>query len=131
MPATEIARRAEHGVAVLLEIYAHFIDGQADAANKRITDALGVQEPRPGPSLATREMTTERRHPEVPAQRQETGWTVGVTAPTGPVRGFSRPRPWTRPRAHGRIADGRSPGVILERYMCWSAAWTSGRSDGL
>ena len=48
VPATEVARRAGHGVAVLLEIYAHCIDGQADAANKRITDALGVQEPRPG-----------------------------------------------------------------------------------
>jgi hypothetical protein len=26
-PATEVARRAEHGVAVLLKIYAHCIDG--------------------------------------------------------------------------------------------------------
>jgi integrase len=52
VPATEVARRAGHGVAVLLKIYAHCIDGQADAANKRITDALGVQgaqpEPEPG-----------------------------------------------------------------------------------
>ena len=38
-----------HGVAVLLKIYAHCIDGQADAANKRITDALGVQDTRPEP----------------------------------------------------------------------------------
>jgi hypothetical protein len=30
--ATEVARRAGHGVAVLLEIYAHCIDGQADVA---------------------------------------------------------------------------------------------------
>jgi hypothetical protein len=30
-----------HSVAVLLKIYAHCIDGQADAANKRIADALG------------------------------------------------------------------------------------------
>jgi integrase len=44
VPATEIARRAGHGVAVLLKIYAHCIDGQADAANQRITDALGIQE---------------------------------------------------------------------------------------
>jgi hypothetical protein len=29
-PATEAARRAGHGVAVLLKIYAHCIDGQAD-----------------------------------------------------------------------------------------------------
>jgi hypothetical protein len=43
------ARRAGHGVAVLLKIYAHCIDGQADAANNRITDALGTTEPEPGP----------------------------------------------------------------------------------
>jgi integrase len=49
VPATEVARRAGHGVAVLLKIYAHCIDGQADAANRRITDALGAQEPEPGP----------------------------------------------------------------------------------
>jgi hypothetical protein len=44
VPATEVARRAGHGVAVLLKIYAHCIDGQADAANKRITDALDAEE---------------------------------------------------------------------------------------
>jgi hypothetical protein len=44
VPATEVARRAGHGVAVLLKIYAHCIDGQADAANKRITDALSLPE---------------------------------------------------------------------------------------
>jgi hypothetical protein len=50
-------RRAdeEHGVAgagdrvALLKIYAHCIDGQADAANKRITYALGTQDPEPEP----------------------------------------------------------------------------------
>src|SRR5271165_4298511 len=47
VPATEVARRAGHGVAVLLKIYAHCIDGQADAANKRITDALGIQDTQP------------------------------------------------------------------------------------
>jgi integrase len=49
VPATEVARRAGHGVAVLLKIYAHCIDGQADAANQRITDALGATEPDHGP----------------------------------------------------------------------------------
>ena len=49
VPATEVARRAGHGVAVLLKIYAHCIDGQADAANQRITDALGSPEAEPGP----------------------------------------------------------------------------------
>jgi hypothetical protein len=39
---------AGHGVAVLLQVYAHYIDGQADAANQRITEALGTTEPEPG-----------------------------------------------------------------------------------
>jgi hypothetical protein len=42
--ATEVARRAGRSVAVLLKIYARCIDGQADAANKRITDALSTQD---------------------------------------------------------------------------------------
>jgi hypothetical protein len=40
VPATEVARRAGHGVAVLLKVYANCIDGQAGAANQRISDAL-------------------------------------------------------------------------------------------
>ncbi len=47
VPATEVARRAGHGVAVLLKIYAHCIDGQADAANHRITDALDTPDAEP------------------------------------------------------------------------------------
>jgi hypothetical protein len=40
VPATEVARRAGHGVAVLLKVYANCIDGQAGAANQRINAAL-------------------------------------------------------------------------------------------
>ena len=47
MPATELARRAGHGVTVLLKIYAHCLDGDADAASKGITDALGTSDPQP------------------------------------------------------------------------------------
>ena len=36
--ATEVARRAGHGVAVPLKIYTHCIDGQ-----QRIAEALGTQ----------------------------------------------------------------------------------------
>ena len=61
-------------VAVLLKIYAHCIDGQADAANQRITDALGVPRAR---ALATKETTTASRHPEMPGQQPQTsGGTV-------------------------------------------------------
>ena len=62
VPATEVARRAGHGVAVLLKIYAHCIDGQADAVNQRITDALGTQDK--GKTLA-RETATVCRQPEM------------------------------------------------------------------
>ena len=41
MPVTEVARRAGHSVVVLPKICAHCIDGQAEAASKRIADALG------------------------------------------------------------------------------------------
>ena len=50
VPVTEVARRAGHGVAVLLKVYAHCIDGQANAANTRINEALGTQDPRPDPA---------------------------------------------------------------------------------
>jgi hypothetical protein len=114
-------RSGRRVTAVLLKIYAHCIDRQADAANRRIADAPGTQTPSPRSNPVT-EMTAARRHPEVPAQRQEAGRTVSVTAPTGPVRGFFRPRPWPKPDAHGRIADAGGPGRSLERRMCWSAA---------
>jgi hypothetical protein len=42
VPATEAARRAGHGVAVPLNIYAHCIDGQDDDANRRITRGIFV-----------------------------------------------------------------------------------------
>jgi integrase len=44
VPATEVARRAGHGVAVLLRVYANCIDGQAGPANQRINDALDEQD---------------------------------------------------------------------------------------
>jgi hypothetical protein len=54
MSATEVARRAGHGVAVLFKIYAHCIDGQADAANERITDALSTPEAEQEPGVGAR-----------------------------------------------------------------------------
>jgi hypothetical protein len=62
VPATEVARRAGHDVAVLLKTYAHCIDGQADAANRRIADALGTQTPEPGPDAG--KTATAIRQPE-------------------------------------------------------------------
>jgi len=38
------SRTGGHGVAVLLKIYAHCIDGQATAANQRIAEALGTRD---------------------------------------------------------------------------------------
>jgi integrase len=44
VPATEVADRAGHTVAVLLRVYAKCIDGQAAEANKRIDKALTEDE---------------------------------------------------------------------------------------
>jgi hypothetical protein len=40
-PATEVARRLGHSVAVLLKVYANCIDGGEDGVNDRIGGALG------------------------------------------------------------------------------------------
>ncbi len=40
VPAPEVARRAEHGVAVLLRVYAGCIDGHEQLWNNRIDDGL-------------------------------------------------------------------------------------------
>jgi hypothetical protein len=37
VPATEVAPWAGHGVAILVRIYAHCINGQADAASASLT----------------------------------------------------------------------------------------------
>ncbi len=46
---TEVTRRAGHGVAVLLKIYVHCIDGQAHAANQRIANTLSTPEAQQDP----------------------------------------------------------------------------------
>jgi hypothetical protein len=38
--ATEVARRAAHGVAVMLQVYANCVDGEEQVYNDRITQAL-------------------------------------------------------------------------------------------
>ena len=70
VPATEVARRAGHGVAVLLKIYAHCIDGQADAANQRIADALGT----PGPGQTRMTTATATAVPASTAREQTRGF---------------------------------------------------------
>jgi hypothetical protein len=49
VPAVEAAREAGHGVAVLLKIYTHCINGQPEAANQRIAEALARPDYRPDP----------------------------------------------------------------------------------
>jgi hypothetical protein len=41
VPATEVARRLGHGVAVLLRVFANCISGQQDSMSDRIDGALG------------------------------------------------------------------------------------------
>ena len=57
-----------------------------------------------------------RRRPEVPGQRHKAARTVGVTAPTGPVRGFSAPSVDQArcPRTHSRRPQ---PGIAQNRWL--------------
>jgi hypothetical protein len=145
VPATEVARRAGHGVAVLLKIYAHCIDGQATAANQRIAEALGTQDAEEDP--VTRATATSSRHPEMAGQSRNlgesglrnrsrrarpwpfpsssVGWSVAVR---GPVRACPWPVPPRfvdrtdpKPGAHGRIAAGGRPKSRLEAHNRRSA----------
>jgi hypothetical protein len=113
VPATEVARRAGHGVAVLLKIYAHCIDGQADAADQRITDALGTTEPEPRPRRRRRrrqragslkwQVSSQKLSGTVAIPLLRTVSTPLPPSLCGPVRGLFRPRPWlSRPRNPGR-----------------------------
>ncbi len=66
------------------------------------------------------------RHPDMPGQRKEAGRTVGVTRSHRPRPWLFPPRPWTKPGAHGRIADGGGPEWSLEQRMCWLCAGQGG-----
>jgi hypothetical protein len=112
VPATEVARHAGHGVAVLFEIYAYCIDGQATAANQSIAEALGTRgTPRTTP--VTKATTTSSVHPEMAGQAGNpggSGWHDRSQRPVRgllrPVRGLVRGRPWP---VHRRSADRSDP----------------------
>ena len=62
VPATEVARGAGHGIAALLKIYAHRVDGQADAATSG--SPTPSASPRPSRTLAMKATPTVMRQPE-------------------------------------------------------------------
>jgi hypothetical protein len=93
IPAAEVARRAGHGVAGLLKIYAYCIDGQADAASP--SDSAP---PSPSPALAMKATPTASRHPEMAGQQPDAERNGQYTAPsdgqrTAPALAV-RARPW-------------------------------------
>jgi hypothetical protein len=134
IPAAEVARRAGHGVAVLLKIYAYCIDGQADAASP--SDSAP---PSPSPALAMKATPTASRQPEVADQQpgadaerslyRSCGRSAHRSCPRRPCPSVdSAP---SEPGAHGRIADDGGPQSSLEAHMCWSAGGDSGGASGL
>ena len=107
VPATEVARRAGHGVAVLLKIYAHCIDGQADAANQRIAEALGTGDAEEDP--VTRATATPSRHRN--RSHRPRPWPFRPRPWFGPCLSVGRTDPGTRhPRTHsGRRRPANTP----------------------
>ena len=98
----------------------HCIDGQADAANKRITDALSTPDAGQDPAMAA----TARKHPEMPGQRREArrNGQHNRSYPRRPSPSVRRAAPEPEPGAHGRIADGGSPGRRLKPRTRWPVA---------
>jgi integrase len=99
VPAPEVARRAGHGVDVLLKIYAGCIDGEEDVANRRIEEALGS----PG-RFAGCQPDSDSRHSATsvaggpdskpPAPREQDEAARGRPAPVAnpPNGGYGHPR---------------------------------------
>jgi hypothetical protein len=131
VPETELARCAGHGVAVLLKICVQSIDGQADAANQRITDALDTTDAETGSGHEGDEDSAQAACNARSAARRRAGRSADRSSGRSAHR--SRPRrpcpsvdsvP-SGPGTHGRIADGGSPKSRLETHKRWSAAGTS------
>jgi hypothetical protein len=85
VPATEVARRLGHDVAVLLKIYANFIDEQEDTINDQITAALTAAQGHETLPAAT---ARAARGPAKPAEQTRTrASTVG----SGPGKAAGQP----------------------------------------
>jgi hypothetical protein len=96
--------------AVLLRVYAHCIGGQADAANKRVINALGTQYSQPESKLSDEgdqdsARTSWRARPE---EKKMSGRSAYPLLPVPSVAFLALVR---RPEVgvHGRIADGGGP----------------------
>jgi len=75
-------------IAVLLKVYAHRIDGQADAANKRIADAPSTPK-----DQDQRAPGSARPAPPPPPSQEERQLRPGPRAPPGRPRQARRPCP--------------------------------------
>jgi hypothetical protein len=81
VPATEVARRLGHDVAVLLKIYANCIDGQEGQINGRITAAL----------TASHDRETLPSAPDVDATAKPNPRTRARAVGSGPGEAAGRP----------------------------------------
>jgi hypothetical protein len=137
VPATEVARRAGHGVAVLLKIYAHCIDGQATAANQRIAEALGTQDAEEDPGdegggdteqACGLRTGRDRRRPgiDTPSPPSPRNWKTTLASLTAHA---SRTR--TRPGGGGRRSrlSARRWSAARRRWRA-PAGWRWGASTG-
>ena len=104
---------------------------QADAANRRITGAIGIQEARQDPG--DEDDGDTEQDPEMGGSGWNSRWDGRCNRSYRARPWPFRPRPWgARNGAHGRTVDGSSPQSCLERRTRWSAACTSAggeRSD--
>jgi hypothetical protein len=87
VPATEVARRAGHGVAVMLSVYANCVDGQEQVANERIEQALSDSTSQSGPDHASGHARLNEVSDGSPAETDPAGQPRDNEADSEPPRG--------------------------------------------
>ena len=121
MPATEVARRAGHSVAVLLTVYSHCIHGQDDLLNQQISHALKPFS-RSGPCLS---VESQRLPPTARLREKASGCTDRdgrgrrpLYVRDFPARPADGPQSTPTPNRHSNAGDSHLPcsKTILEQY---------------
>jgi len=112
------ARRAGHGIAVLLKVYANCIDGQAGAANGRISDASARTAPK-AHDARSRARPWAGPASVLAAEPVACIAPAGLSIPAGPVIAVPDPDREGRSTPDGGSRRGGRSVVRSCRAGCW------------
>ena len=110
VPATQVAAWAGHSVQVLLRIYAKCIDGQDEAARRRIEGALASQsETEPAPPVNESDDQADEDRPVIVRRADDAPRACG---PVSQLTVRYRHAPWSGALARGYFRARRPVGLI-------------------